>query len=296
MLKRSRWGLAAVFCGLLTVCRVPRSQDGPEVIVDRHLDAYNRHDLDGLLSTYDDSCAMYLLGAPRVLHTRAEMRSAIVPLFDRNPNVHSETMQRFVLGHFVVDRDRVTGVGDFGPVTMLAIYEIRRGRLVNYWQSPVHPRAMGSPPTADSEPDVAAITDRSIDALNRRDLVGAAAAYGDTVLERTLTADTAANVVSHARMVGRLEQMMRSGAGVHVSVRDQVLVGPYVATEEHISGLAGGKSLDRLVVSEVKGNHIVADWDGMLADLSDEPDGAPADAPIAPDARGSHEILHAEPL
>ena len=296
MLRRSRRGLATVLCGLLTVCRVPLSQDGPEVIVDRHLNAYNRHDLDGLLSTYDDSCAMYLLGAPRVLRTRAEMRSAIMPLFDRNPNVHSETMQRFVLGRFVVDRDRVTGVADFAPVTILAIYEIRHGRLINYWQSPIHPREMGSAPAPDADPDVAAVTERSIDALNRRDLVGAAAAYGDTVLERTLTADTAANVLSHARMVARLEQMMRSGTGVHVSVTDQVLVGSYVATEEHITGLPGGKALDRLVVSEVQGNHIVADWDGMLADVSDEADGAPGGAPMAPDARGSHEILHAEPL
>jgi hypothetical protein len=189
----------------------------------------------------------------------------------------------------------VTGVADRVPITLLAIYEVRDRHLVNYWQSPIRHSEHGLAPAMDSDLDVAAIMERSIDALNRQDAVGAAAVYADTVLEHSLTADTAASVLSHARMVAKLENMLHTGAGVHVSVLGQVLVGPYVATEEHITGLRGGKELDRLVVSEVRDNHIVADWGYMLADIGEDPDGATPDAPSAPEPRGSHEILHASP-
>lgn len=289
-------GFTATLCVTLFACRptgetLASARDAPELVVDRHIAAYNRHDVNAFLADYDDSSAVFVFGRGVVLRTRAAMRSTFAPMFQDFPNIHAETSKRLVVGPFVVDQREVTGIATIWPATLLSVYEVHDGHVTNHWQTVVERddwRTAGIGP----DPAAASTIAQSIAALNEHDAARAAAAYGDSVAERTLSSDTAAHAVTRDGIRAQFERMLQHGGRLHVSVKNQVVVGSYVASAEHITGLSDGGPVDQLVVAQVTGNHIVADWNGQRED----PAGSNGDETRAIRLRQDDpEILHAFP-
>jgi hypothetical protein len=288
--------LGVALCVTMFACRPARETHAstptlPDAIVDRQMAAYNRHDVNGLLAGFDDSSGLFLFGEPGVLRTRAAMRSTFAPMFQTYPNVHTETSRRIIVGPFVVDQEQLTGIANGRPTAALAVYEVRNEHLVNYWQTLVEGHARSVPYPAP-EPGAASTMARSIAALNQHDAAAAAAAYGDTVVEHSFSSDTAVTVLTRDGMRAKFESMFQRGGHVHVTVENQLVVGSYVASEEHITGLPDGGPVDRLVVVHVADNHIVADWHGQEDDACGSVAGGTGTIIESQDDR---EILHAAP-
>lgn len=106
-----------------------------EAIVQRQVDAYNRRDLDAFLACYSDDAKLWV--APGVLTEsgRDALRARYRKRFDGAPSLRATIVQRMVLGRFVVDHERVTGVPE-GTLETIVTYEVAGGRIVAAWFVP----------------------------------------------------------------------------------------------------------------------------------------------------------------
>ncbi len=79
----------------------------PVSIIERQLEAYNRHDLDGFLACYSpDAELIDQMSGAVIARGRAEIR----PLYEqrfKNPSLHGEIANRIVLGRIVIDHEHI---------------------------------------------------------------------------------------------------------------------------------------------------------------------------------------------
>ena len=108
----------------------------PADVVQAVVDAFNAHDIEGILKTYHpNSVARRLPSGEIFLTGHADIRKKFETAFQRNPTIKVEVVQRIVDGVFVIDKEKIVVVIDgkkserFGVV----IYEIRDGLIVNEW-------------------------------------------------------------------------------------------------------------------------------------------------------------------
>ena len=56
---------------------------------------------------------------------KEEVRKLYTNLFDKSPNLHSEIVNRMVLGNTVIDHEKITGrMGNDEPIELIVIYEL----------------------------------------------------------------------------------------------------------------------------------------------------------------------------
>jgi hypothetical protein len=235
--------------------------DDPVPVITRQVDAYNRHDLDGFLATYEDSCVLYTLGSPNALRGHEAVRDVMLPFFKSSPNLRSTTFKRVVFGPFVVDREQLSGIANAPPIVILSIYQVHDGRIVNFWQSQPHLPKPGTAPAPEPDPAAAVIEGQWVDAFNKHDVAATVAAYADVIRRYSLTRDTAAVPTTREQIREKLDAMSQGGAHPHITTKGLLFVDSYVVRQEHVTGLPSGQAIDRLVVSLVKNDHIVATWE-----------------------------------
>ena len=111
----------------------PAAAAGPEQVVDRQLDAFNRHDLEALSATFADGATLYDL-PDRVRQSGiAEIRKAYALAFANNPALRATISSRILQGRFVVDHQTVSGFANTPPVTEIVIYEVVGGKVQRIW-------------------------------------------------------------------------------------------------------------------------------------------------------------------
>ncbi len=136
MKQSTSWGIL-----LLMLCAVGAFSDqagkrAPSAVAQALVDAYNAHDVEGILKTYDaNSVARRLPGGEVILTGHAEIRRKFETSFQRSPDARVEVVQRIVDGDFVIDKEKITGTVEGKAVERYGtvIYEIRDGRIVNEW-------------------------------------------------------------------------------------------------------------------------------------------------------------------
>lgn len=123
---------------LVSVCTFGFQSDSksPERVAQALVDAFNAHDVEGILKTYHpNSVARRLPSGEVILTGHADIRKKFETAFQRNPAIKVEIVQRMVDGVFVIDKEKIITLTDgkkaerFG----LVIYEIRDGQIVNEW-------------------------------------------------------------------------------------------------------------------------------------------------------------------
>jgi len=64
----------------------------------------------------------------------AELRERFTARF-QEPNLHATLLQRIVMGHIVVDHEKVSRTFPEGPGTieLVMIYEVKAGRIAQAW-------------------------------------------------------------------------------------------------------------------------------------------------------------------
>lgn len=109
--------------------------DTPERVVQRQLERYNAHDLEGFLATYADDAEIYDLpvGGKPSLAGKADLRRVYGGLFGRSPGPHCRLAQRTVSGRFVIDQEVCVMAANGKPLHASAIYEVQDNRIRRVW-------------------------------------------------------------------------------------------------------------------------------------------------------------------
>jgi hypothetical protein len=96
--------------------------------VQAQVDAYNSHDLKWFVACYAQD-ATIVDGIGRIIaHGHDEIRNAYAPRFARG--VHADIVHRTQVGQFVVDEERVAGIGE-RIVHAVAVYRVVDGEIVH---------------------------------------------------------------------------------------------------------------------------------------------------------------------
>ena len=106
----------------------------PAAVVQRQLEAYNAHDLEAILATYAEDAEQYEHPAKLLARGSAQLRERFAARF-AEPNLRAVLVKRMVAGNVVVDHEEVIRTFPEGPgkLELLAIYEVRQGRIAKAW-------------------------------------------------------------------------------------------------------------------------------------------------------------------
>jgi putative hydrolase of HD superfamily len=101
--------------------------------VQQQLDAYNARDLAAFMAPYAADVRIYRPPAPEPVLVGYEAMAAhyAAHRFNR-PGLHADLMGRLVIGHKVIDHERITGLGP-EPVHAVAIYQVLDGLIRTVW-------------------------------------------------------------------------------------------------------------------------------------------------------------------
>ncbi|MCL2874594.1 MAG: nuclear transport factor 2 family protein [Defluviitaleaceae bacterium] len=105
-----------------------------ENIVQKQLDFYNNHDLEGFLSTYHNDTKIYNLGEENtlIMDGKEVMREKYAVRLS-TPGLLSVVDKRIVVGNTVIDHEVVTMEGLNEPLKVAAIYEVEDGLIKTVW-------------------------------------------------------------------------------------------------------------------------------------------------------------------
>jgi hypothetical protein len=132
-------------CLLLVGCRAEKpeqpssSSSGTseaERVVQRGLEAWNKHDVEGALSVFSPDVKIYRFPDKEVVNPLDSVRARWRQRFAKDPNVHVTVSPRIVHQNFVIDHETVSGLANGGIRTADWIYQVEGGRIVRAWLLP----------------------------------------------------------------------------------------------------------------------------------------------------------------
>ena len=105
-------------------------------LLDRFADAWNRHDLDALMSMMTDDCVFEASAGPEACGTRSEgakaVRAAFADVFETFPDARWNNLRSFVTGNRAVSEWTFTGTrkdGSYVEVNGCDLLTVRDGRI-----------------------------------------------------------------------------------------------------------------------------------------------------------------------
>jgi uncharacterized protein (TIGR02246 family) len=129
---------AMLSCLLLMGCGA-KSSDAPseaERVVQRGLDAWNKHDVEGALSVFSPDLQLYHFPDQQVTSPLDSLRARWQQRFAKEPKVHVTVSPRIVRKNIVIDHETATGLAGGGTRTADWIYQVEGGRIVRAWLLP----------------------------------------------------------------------------------------------------------------------------------------------------------------
>ena len=118
---------------------------GPLAVVQGHVDAFNRHDAEDLLSWVSPAVEwVNVQGSITSVEVRGRemLRDYMATYFEAQPTVRSEIEEAVVTGDFVAVRERASWTapdGEERSQASLAVYHVRDGLIQRAWYYPVVP-------------------------------------------------------------------------------------------------------------------------------------------------------------
>src|SRR6267378_1383971 len=103
--------------------------DDPEAVVQRQLDAYNARDVEAIVATYAEDAQQFEHPSRLLASGSAELRERFAVRF-KEPNLHATLARRIVMGHLVIDHEKVTRTfpEGTGSIELVATYEVQNGK------------------------------------------------------------------------------------------------------------------------------------------------------------------------
>jgi hypothetical protein len=103
----------------------------PTEVVQENLDFYNKRNLDGFMTSFTDSIALYTFGITEpVAKGKDAIRTLYKDLFDASPKLYSTILHRSIMGNKVIDHESIVGrKGSDVPIELVMIYEVSGERI-----------------------------------------------------------------------------------------------------------------------------------------------------------------------
>lgn len=102
-------------------------------VVDKQLEFYNGHDLEGFLSTYHDDIIIYNLDDNSIMIDGKEaLRVKYKERFEVY-KVHADIKNRITIGNKVIDHEHVSGLKQDEIVKAVATYEVVDSLIKRVW-------------------------------------------------------------------------------------------------------------------------------------------------------------------
>ena len=120
-------------------------EESPDVgMLERFLDAFNRHDVDGVMAFLAEDCVFEMPRGPdpwgRRLEGKAQVREGIEARFAGIPDIHYGKDRHWVAGDRGVSEWTITGTDTLGErveVQGCDLFEFREGKIArkdSYWK------------------------------------------------------------------------------------------------------------------------------------------------------------------
>jgi len=107
-------------------------KDSPEQIVQKQVEAYNRHDLDAFLGFYAADVKLYDFPDKERSSGLDAMRKTYGKLFADNPDLKVDIPRRIVQGDTVIDQEFIF-VNENRRLKAVAIYRVVDGKIAAVW-------------------------------------------------------------------------------------------------------------------------------------------------------------------
>lgn len=105
-----------------------------ESVIQRQLEAYNRHDLEAFLAAYSPDAQIVKFPSGEILIDGIkQMRENYGAWFAAGSTLHAEIANRIVQGNFVIDKERISGMEKDKVVEATAIYQVHESLITKVW-------------------------------------------------------------------------------------------------------------------------------------------------------------------
>ncbi len=102
----------------------------PENIVIKQVVAYNSRNIEDFAACHHPEVELYSLGESEpFVKGREQLYKRYNEIFDQSPELHTEIVQRMVMGNTVIDKEIITGRAGVNTQQFIAIYEIKEGLI-----------------------------------------------------------------------------------------------------------------------------------------------------------------------
>ena len=138
-------GWAGASCSGSSEAESDAEVGGPLAVVRGHVDAFNRHDAEDLLSWVSPAVEwVNVQGSITSVEVRGRemLRDYMATYFEAQPTVRSEIEEAVVTGDYVAVRERASWTaadGEERSQASLGVYHVRDGLIQRVWYYPVVP-------------------------------------------------------------------------------------------------------------------------------------------------------------
>ena len=105
------------------------SQETPVQVVHRHVEAMARRDLDGFLAECAGTIRLLSPDGMTQLDGRSAFRDQYANIFEGNPELKTELIDRINVGNWVFDEHLTTGFADGRQVHAVRGYRVEFGKI-----------------------------------------------------------------------------------------------------------------------------------------------------------------------
>jgi len=125
--------LCLVLPALLAAAPTPKSLS-PAGTVQRQIELFNAHDLDGFLALFAEGVEVAELPGTAAPSGKARLRELYAERFQANPDLHASAEAQLVSGSFVIQKERIKGRAERkDALEVVVIYQVKAGKIVRMW-------------------------------------------------------------------------------------------------------------------------------------------------------------------
>jgi hypothetical protein len=102
----------------------------PEEIVKQQVIAYNARDIEAFARCHHKDVELYRLGeSTPFVQGRDALYARYKTIFDESPDLHTDVVQRMVLGNTVIDKEVIVGRSGVDTSHFIAIYQVEESMI-----------------------------------------------------------------------------------------------------------------------------------------------------------------------
>ena len=106
----------------------------PAATVQRQIEMFNAHDLEGFLLLFAEELEVFEIPGPALPTGKARLRELYGERFKANPDLHVSADAQILSGSFVIQKEKLKGRADKKEtLEVLVIYQVKAGKIVRMW-------------------------------------------------------------------------------------------------------------------------------------------------------------------